>query len=50
MKKYAMVVDSSVCIDCKACMVSCKVQNRVPAGHCGATGSSGPYRSSPWAS
>lgn len=33
MKKYAMVVDSSVCIDCKACMVSCKVQNRVPAGH-----------------
>lgn len=33
MKKYAMVVDSSVCIDCKACMVSCKVQNNVPAGY-----------------
>jgi Fe-S-cluster-containing dehydrogenase component len=33
MKKYAMVVDSSVCIDCKACMVSCKVQNNVPHGY-----------------
>lgn len=33
MKKYAMVVDSSVCIDCKACMVSCKVQNSVPSGY-----------------
>lgn len=33
MKKYAMVVDSSVCIDCKACMASCKVQNDVPRGH-----------------
>ncbi|MFO7729079.1 MAG: 4Fe-4S dicluster domain-containing protein [Desulfonatronovibrio sp.] len=29
-KKYCMVVDSSVCIDCKACMVSCKVQHNVP--------------------
>ncbi|GAB6060618.1 4Fe-4S dicluster domain-containing protein [Desulfonatronum parangueonense] len=33
MKKYAMVVDSSVCIDCKGCMVSCKVQNNVPNGY-----------------
>ncbi|WP_051822822.1 4Fe-4S dicluster domain-containing protein [Desulfonatronum thiodismutans] len=33
MKKYAMVVDSSVCIDCKGCMVSCKVQNNVPKGY-----------------
>jgi len=33
MKKYVMVVDSSVCIDCKACMVSCKVQNNVPTGY-----------------
>jgi len=33
MKKYAMVIDSSLCIDCKACMVSCKVQNSVPTGH-----------------
>lgn len=33
MKKYAMIVDSSVCIDCKACMASCKVQNGVPKGY-----------------
>jgi Fe-S-cluster-containing dehydrogenase component len=33
MKKYAMVIDSSVCIDCKACMASCKVQNNVPRGY-----------------
>lgn len=33
MKKYAMVVDSTLCIDCKACMASCKVQNNVPRGH-----------------
>ncbi len=32
-KKYAMVIDSSVCIDCKACMVSCKVQHDVPRGY-----------------
>lgn len=32
-KKYCMVIDSSVCIDCKACMVSCKVQNNVPRGY-----------------
>lgn len=27
-----MVIDSSRCIDCKACMVSCKVANAVPEG------------------
>ena len=32
-KKYAMVVDSSVCIDCKACMASCKVQHDLPRGY-----------------
>ncbi|WP_028574663.1 4Fe-4S dicluster domain-containing protein [Desulfonatronovibrio hydrogenovorans] len=32
-KKYCMVIDSSVCIDCKACMVSCKVQHNLPRGH-----------------
>ncbi|RQD67056.1 MAG: 4Fe-4S dicluster domain-containing protein [Desulfonatronovibrio sp. MSAO_Bac4] len=32
-KKYCMVIDSSVCIDCKACMVSCKVQHKVPRGY-----------------
>ncbi len=31
-KKYCMVIDSSVCIDCKGCMVSCKVQHKVPRG------------------
>ena len=31
-KKYCMVIDSSVCIDCKACMVSCKVEHKVPRG------------------
>ncbi len=35
MKKtqLAMVIDSSACIDCKACMMACKVENEVPAGH-----------------
>ncbi|MDR2670011.1 MAG: 4Fe-4S dicluster domain-containing protein [Desulfovibrio sp.] len=27
-----MVIDASRCIDCKACLVSCKVANGVPAG------------------
>ncbi|RLC26380.1 MAG: 4Fe-4S dicluster domain-containing protein [Deltaproteobacteria bacterium] len=31
-KKYAMIIDSSKCIDCKACMIACKVENRIPAG------------------
>ena len=30
--QLAMVIDSSKCIDCKACMVSCKVANEVPEG------------------
>ncbi len=30
--KLAMVIDSSRCIDCKACMVSCSTANSVPAG------------------
>lgn len=35
MKKIqlAMVIDSSSCIDCKACMMACKVENSVSAGH-----------------
>jgi Fe-S-cluster-containing dehydrogenase component len=32
-KKLAMVIDSAVCIDCKACMVACKVENKVPEGY-----------------
>ncbi|MDX9787503.1 MAG: 4Fe-4S dicluster domain-containing protein [Desulfobacterales bacterium] len=31
--QLAMVIDSSVCIDCKGCTVACKVENRVPEGH-----------------
>ncbi|RJQ58243.1 MAG: 4Fe-4S dicluster domain-containing protein, partial [Desulfobacteraceae bacterium] len=32
MKQYAMFIDTARCFDCKACMVACKVENRVPAG------------------
>lgn len=31
--QLAMVIDSSVCIDCKGCTIACKVENRVPEGH-----------------
>ena len=31
-KKYGMVIDTTKCIDCKACMVACKVENNVPEG------------------
>ncbi len=31
--KLAMVIDSKVCIDCRACKVACKVENKVPEGH-----------------
>ena len=31
--KLAMVIDSSVCIDCKGCMAACKVENSVPSGY-----------------
>ncbi len=30
--QLAMVIDSSSCIDCKACMLACKVENNVPEG------------------
>jgi len=32
-KKYGIVIDASRCIDCKACMIACKVENQVPEGH-----------------
>ncbi len=32
-KRYAFVIDVSRCIDCRACLVSCRVENKVPAGH-----------------
>ena len=30
--QLAMVIDSSKCIDCKGCVVACKVENSVPQG------------------
>ncbi len=30
--KYAMVIDTFRCFDCKACMIACKVENKVPEG------------------
>ncbi|WP_457552563.1 4Fe-4S dicluster domain-containing protein [Desulfobacula sp.] len=31
-KKYVIIVDAGKCIDCKACMIACKVENNVPEG------------------
>jgi len=31
-KKYGIVIDASKCIDCKACMIACKVENQLPTG------------------
>ena len=32
MSRFAMVVDPSLCVDCKACMVACTAENDVPVG------------------
>jgi tetrathionate reductase subunit B len=32
-KRYALVIDSRKCIDCKACVVACRAENNVPLGH-----------------
>lgn len=32
-KLLAMVIDSSACIDCRACTLACKVENSVPEGN-----------------
>jgi Fe-S-cluster-containing dehydrogenase component len=32
-KQLTMVIDASACIDCKACLLACKVENNVPGGH-----------------
>ena len=29
-KRYALVIDSKKCIDCKACVVACRAENNVP--------------------
>lgn len=31
-KKYGIVINTAKCIDCKACMIACKVENNIPAG------------------
>ncbi|MBZ4643049.1 MAG: molybdopterin oxidoreductase, 4Fe-4S ferredoxin, iron-sulfur binding protein [Deferribacteraceae bacterium] len=31
-KKYAIVLDDTKCIDCKACTLACKMENHVPTG------------------
>ncbi len=31
-KRYGMVIETKRCIDCKACMVACEIENRVPLG------------------
>lgn len=32
LKKYGIVIDATRCIDCKACLIACKVENQVPEG------------------
>jgi len=32
-KKYGIVIDGSRCIDCRACMIACKVENKLPEGY-----------------
>ena len=32
-KRYAFVIEVDRCIDCKACMVACEIENQVPLGH-----------------
>ncbi len=31
-KRYGFVIELDLCIDCRACMVACSVENRVPIG------------------
>ncbi len=31
-KKYGIVINTARCIDCKACLIACKVENNVPEG------------------
>ena len=31
-KRYALVIDSRKCLNCKACVVACKAENDVPVG------------------
>ncbi|MBZ5554334.1 MAG: 4Fe-4S dicluster domain-containing protein [Acidobacteriia bacterium] len=31
-KRYALIVDSKKCLNCKACVVACRAENQVPLG------------------
>lgn len=31
-KKYGIVINAAKCIDCKTCMIACKVENNLPEG------------------
>jgi tetrathionate reductase subunit B len=31
--KYAMIIDSAKCFNCRACVISCQLENDVPADH-----------------
>jgi len=33
-KRYAMTVDTRLCVGCKACVLACKAENNVPDGFC----------------
>ncbi len=33
-KRYAMVIDTKLCIGCGDCVVACKMENEVPEGFC----------------
>jgi tetrathionate reductase subunit B len=32
-KRYALIIDSRKCINCKSCVVACRAENRVPLGN-----------------
>ena len=32
-KRYALVIDSKKCINCKACVVACRAENKVPLAY-----------------
>ena len=34
MSRYAMTVDTRLCVACKACVLACKTENKVPDGFC----------------
>ncbi len=34
MKRYAMTVDTRLCVGCKSCVFACQAENAVPSGYC----------------